>query len=92
MDKTAYSIDNSGYGTSISVLSFTTTLVTIFVTVLQTDGVWIHSSHVQEDGTGISTPKLKSRIWNTFIMLMILGTEFAAWGKGMAARDTNVGS
>jgi hypothetical protein len=80
------------YASSISALTFTTTLATIFFTVLLNGGVWIHSSHVQENGTGISTPKTMSRIWNTFIMLLMLGTGLAAWGLGMQARDISTGS
>lgn len=88
----AYSLDGSGYESDISALTFTTTLATIFFTVLLNGGVWIHSSHVQENGTGISTPKTMSRIWNTFIMLAMLGTGLAAWGLGMQARDVSTGS
>jgi hypothetical protein len=88
----AYSIDDSGYGTSISALSFTTTLATIFFTILLNGGVWIHSSHVQSNGTNTSTPKKMSKIWNTFIMLLMLATGLAAWGRGMAVRDVSAGS
>jgi hypothetical protein len=88
----AYTLTGSDYAFSISALTFTTTLATIFFTVLLNGGVWIHSSHVQENGTGISTPKMMSRIWNTFIMLAMLGTGLAAWGLGMEARDISSGS
>lgn len=88
----AYTLIGSEYSSSISALTFTTTLATIFFTVLLNGGVWIHSSHVQENGTGISTPKTMSRIWNTFIMFAMLGTGVAAWGLGMEARDISTGS
>lgn len=88
----AYSINGSGYGTSISALSFTTTLATIFFTILLNGGVWIHSSHVQSNGTGISTPKKMSKFWNTFIMLLMLATGLAAWGRGMDVRNVSAGS
>ncbi|KAF1829156.1 hypothetical protein BDW02DRAFT_583915 [Decorospora gaudefroyi] len=88
----AYSTADSGYDGSISALTFTTTLATIFFTVLLNGGVWIHSSHVQENGTGISTPKTMSKIWNTFIMLLMLGTGLAGWGLGMEARNVSTGS
>lgn len=88
----AYTLIGSEYSSSISALTFTTTLATIFFTVLLNGGVWIHSSHVQENGTGISTPKTMSRIWNTFIMFAMLGTGVAAWGLGMEVRDISTGS
>jgi hypothetical protein len=90
--RTAYRIDDNEYGTSISALSFTTTLATIFFTILLNGGVWIHSSHVQSNGTGISTPKKMSKMWNAFIMLLMLATGLAAWGRGMAVRDVDAGS
>ncbi|KAJ4986449.1 hypothetical protein SVAN01_08011 [Stagonosporopsis vannaccii] len=90
--RTAYSVAGSGYAHSISALSFTTTLATIFFTVLLNGGVWIYSSHVQENGTGISTPRLKSKIWNTLIMLTMLATGVGAWSKGMSVRDPSTGS
>jgi len=87
-----YTLTGSDYASSISALTFATTLATIFFTVLLNGGVWIHSSHVQENGTGISTPKTMSRIWNTFIMVAMLGTGVAAWGLGLEARDISTGS
>lgn len=90
--RTAYDIQGSGYQSSVSALSFVVSLATIFFTVLLNGGVWIHSSHVQENGTGISTPKLKSKIWNAFIMTLMLATGVAAWGRGMAVRDVGAGS
>ncbi|KAF7565824.1 hypothetical protein A1F97_10081 [Pyrenophora tritici-repentis] len=76
----------NGYAKDIARLSFTTALTTIFFTVLLNGGVWIHSAHVRENGTGISTPGTKSRIWNTFIMAVMLGTGVAAWGLGIEAK------
>lgn len=88
----SFSIRNDTYGSTISALTFATTLATIFFTVLQTGGVWIHSTHVQSNGTGRSAPNLISKIWNTFIMLAMLSTGLAAWGIGMTKRDTSLGS
>lgn len=87
-----YDVERFNLATSISALSFTTTLANIFFTVLLNGGVWIHSSHVQENGTGISTPKMKSKIWNMLIMLAMLGTGLGAWGRGMSVRDIGNGS
>lgn len=64
----------------------------VFFTVLLNGGMWIHSSNVQENGTGISTPKVKSRIWNSFIMGLMLATGIAAWGRGTSVRDVSGGS
>jgi hypothetical protein len=88
----SYSIGLSSESRSISVLSFTKTLAQIFFTVLLNGGVWIHSSHVQSNGTGIGAPKMMSKIWNTFIMLSMLATGVAAWGVGFQERDTTLGS
>jgi hypothetical protein len=88
----SYSISYNPHGTSVSTLSFLTTLATIFFTVLQTGGVWVHSSHIQSNGTGRSAPNTISKIWNAFIMLAMLATGLAAWGIGMTRRDTTLGS
>ncbi|KAH7414114.1 hypothetical protein DE146DRAFT_600754 [Phaeosphaeria sp. MPI-PUGE-AT-0046c] len=88
----SFSIRNDTYGATISALTFATTLATIFFTVLLNGGVWIHSAHVQSNGTGRSAPNLMSKIWNTFIMLAMLATGLAAWGVGMTKRDTSLGS
>lgn len=90
--RTAYDVSGSGYAGSISALSFTKTLATILFTVLLNGGVWIHSSHVQENGTGLATPKFKSKIWNTLIMLAMLGTGVGAWARGLSVRDVSSGS
>lgn len=81
-----------GYGSntydySIAVLSFAISLASIFFATLINGGVWIYSNHVTSNSTGISEPGWKSRIWNTFIMLAILGTGVAAWGLGIDMRD-----
>lgn len=89
--RTAYDA-HGRHRTSISALSFTTGLATIVFTVLLNGGVWIHSSQVQENGTAISIPKTDSKIWNTLIMLAMLGTGVGAWGRGMSERDVRNGS
>lgn len=88
----SYSIGPSTEGRSISALTFTKTLAQIFFTVLLNGGVWIHSSHVQSNGTGIGAPKMMSKVWNAFIMLAMLATGVAAWGLGFQERDTTLGS
>lgn len=88
----SYRIADNGYGTSVSSLTFAETLAIIFFTVLLNGGVWIHSSHVRSNGTGLSAPNTISKIWNTFIMLAMLATGIAAWGIGMTQRDTSLGS
>lgn len=88
----SYSIGPSSDGRSVSALTFTKTLAQIFFTVLLNGGVWIHSSHVQSNGTGIGAPNMMSKVWNTFIMLAMLATGVAAWGLGFQERDTTLGS
>jgi hypothetical protein len=88
----SYSIPENKWGTGVSALSFATTFATILFTVLLNGGVWIHSSHVQSNGTGRLAPNMLSKIWNAFIMLAMLATGMAAWGKGMSERDTSLGS
>jgi hypothetical protein len=88
----SYRIAENGYGTSVSSLTFATTLATIFFTVLLNGAVWIHSSHVRSNGTGLSSPNTMSKVWNAFIMLAMLATGLAAWGIGMTQRDTSLGS
>jgi hypothetical protein len=88
----SYRIAENGYGTSVSSLTFATTLATIFFTVLLNGAIWIHSSHVRSNGTGLSSPNIMSKVWNTFIMLAMLATGLAAWGIGMTQRDTSLGS
>jgi hypothetical protein len=88
----SYRIAENGYGTSVSGLTFATTLATILFTVLLNGGVWIHSSHVRSNGTGFSAPNTISKVWNTCIMLAMLATGLAAWGIGMTQRDTSLGS
>ncbi|KAF3052509.1 hypothetical protein E8E11_011428 [Didymella keratinophila] len=90
--RSQYDIERFNLATSSSALSFITSLATIFFTVLLDGGVWIHSSYVRENGTGISTPKMKSEIRDTLIMLAMLGTGVGAWGRGMSVRDISNGS
>ncbi|KAH6639329.1 hypothetical protein C7974DRAFT_373577 [Boeremia exigua] len=59
--RTAYSVARAEYAGSISALSFTAVLATLFFTILLNGGVWINASHVQENGTEIATPRRKSR-------------------------------
>ncbi|THV65158.1 hypothetical protein D6D29_10605 [Aureobasidium pullulans] len=55
----------------------------IIFTLCLTGAVWIHSSHITNNGTGLAQPSRRSKIWNTFILLSILGTGIAAWGLGL---------
>lgn len=84
-----FSISGSGSREAIAALSFLTALATIFFTTLLNGGVWIHSDHVTSNGTGLGKPTLKSKIWNTFILLCILISGVAAWGRGLAVQDTS---
>jgi hypothetical protein len=43
----SYSIPENNWGTGVSALTFATKFATILFTVLQTGGVWIHSTHVR---------------------------------------------
>lgn len=76
----------TGYDYSIAVLSFTVDMASIFYTTLINGGIWIYSNHVTSNGTNLARPGWKSTVWNTFIMLSILGTGLAAWGLAIAAR------
>ena len=79
------SLSGTGYDYSIAVLSFTADMASIIYTTLLNGGVWIYSNHVTSNGTNLARPGWKSKIWNTFVMLSILGTGLAAWGLVMAA-------
>lgn len=78
---------NSAYGYSIAILSLVSELLSIFFTVLLNGGVWIYSSHTLANGTGRQAPSLKSKIYNTLIMLAMLATGLAAWGLGVSVRS-----
>jgi len=67
----------------IAGLSFTAQIAEIIFTLCLTGAVWIHSSHITNNGTGLAQPSRRSKIWNTFILLSILGTGIAAWGLGL---------
>ena len=77
-----YPSDNV-HGSSTSALSFTTALASVFFTTLLNGGVWIYSTHTLSNSTGREAPTFKDKIYNTLIMLCILGTGLAAWGHGM---------
>lgn len=68
------SFTGNGYTTSISVLSFCTVLANVFVTTLLTGGVWIHSAHVTNNGSGIAGPNMRSKIYNSLILLAIFAS------------------
>lgn len=74
------------YEYSTAILSLVSALFSIFVNVLINGGVWIYSTHTLANGTGRQAPSLKSKIYNTFIMLAILGTGLAAWAYGVDVR------
>lgn len=79
-------LDGSGYDYSIAVLSFAAMMASIFYSTLLNGGVWIYSNHVTSNGSNLSRPDWKSKLWNSFIMLCILGTGLAAWGLAIASR------
>lgn len=81
--------DNSNYDHSIAILSLVSAFLSILFTVLINGGVWIYSNHTFANGTGRAAPSLKSKIYNTLIMLAILGTGLAAWGYAVSVRSRN---
>jgi len=70
---------------SVAGLSFAQALVEILFTTLINGGIWIYSNHVTTNSTGNPGPGMVSKLWNSFIMLAILGTGLAAWARGLVA-------
>lgn len=77
---------DSAYDYSIAILSLVSALLSIFFTVLVNGGVWIYSNHTLANGTGRAAPSLRSKVYNTSIMLIMLATGLAAWGYGVSVR------
>ena len=77
---------DSAYDYSIAILALVSALLSIFFTVLVNGGVWIYSNHTLANGTGRAAPSLRSKVYNTAIMLVMLGTGLAAWGYGVSVR------
>lgn len=76
-------VSGASHAQVIAGLSFTAQIAEIIFTLCLTGAVWIHSSHITNNGTGLAQPSRRSKIWNTFILLSILGTGIAAWGLGL---------
>ena len=83
----------SGYPTSNrnSILAFTQALATVFSTFFLTGAVWLHSDNLTSNGTNASSPKTISKLWNTFILTLILVFGLAAWGRGISVRGSGGG-
>lgn len=75
------------YIQTISGLSFAKQFAEIVFTLCLNGAVWLHSSHVMSNGTGVGQPSALSKIWNTIILLLIAATGFAAWGEALVVRD-----
>lgn len=74
---------------TIDGLSYTQQFSAIVFTTCLNGAVWLHSSHVTSNGTGIGRPSKTSKAWNTFILLCIIGTGFGAWGQGISLEGTD---
>lgn len=72
-------------------LSFAKGITNIFATIMLNGAVWLHSSHVTSNGTGIGEPSFLSIIWNTVILLAMAGTGLASWGEALAVRSSSEG-
>ncbi|CAJ2511057.1 Uu.00g066820.m01.CDS01 [Anthostomella pinea] len=78
-----YTSSSTSNGYAVAALSFATALSTILFTTAINGAVWIHWSHVLNNGVRIGSPGTKSKLWNALILLAILGTGLAAWGRAM---------
>ena len=80
------------YARTIAAISFARTFLGIVFATVITGGIWIYSSHILANNaskrTG-SAPGLRSKLWNTYIMLAIAGTGLATFGLGLAARPND---
>ncbi|CAD0026106.1 unnamed protein product [Aureobasidium pullulans] len=81
-------VSGASHAQVIAGLSFTAQIAEIIFTLCLTGAVWIHSSHITNNGTGLAQPSRQSKVWNTFILLSILGTGIAAWGLGLDPEES----
>ncbi|TIA11585.1 hypothetical protein D6C80_07394 [Aureobasidium pullulans] len=81
-------VSGASHAQVIAGLSFTAQIAEIIFTLCLTGAVWIHSSHITNNGTGLAQPSRRSKIWNTSILLSILGTGIAAWGLGLDPEES----
>lgn len=72
---------------TISNLSWTNEFAEIFFTLCLNGAVWLHSSHVTSNGTGVGQPSMISKIWNSIILILIAVFGLAAWSSGLYVRD-----
>ncbi|TKA24875.1 hypothetical protein B0A50_06604 [Salinomyces thailandicus] len=78
---------NNPYAYSIAAISFARTFLGIVFATVITGGIWIYSSHVlSNSATKNTAPGLRSKLWNTYIMLSIAGLGLATFGLALAAR------
>lgn len=75
---------------TIEGLSYTQQFAAIVFTTCLNGAVWLHSSHITSNGTGIGQPSTTSKIWNTVILSCIVGTGFAAWGWAISLKGTGI--
>ena len=75
---------------TIEGLSYTQQFAAIVFTTCLNGAVWLHSSHITSNGTGIGRPSTTSKIWNTVILLCIVGTGFAAWGWAISLKGNGI--
>ncbi|KAI7596791.1 hypothetical protein KC346_g14989 [Hortaea werneckii] len=83
---------NNPLAKEIASLSFARTFLGIIFATVITGGIWIYSAHVLSNSSNRSAPGLRSKLWNTYIMLAIGGTGLATFGLGLAARPNNTTS
>lgn len=72
---------------SVSILTFTQQLASIFFTVFLTAAVWLHSNNLTTNGTNLNSPGTLSKIWNASILTAILIFGLSAWGHGLSIRS-----
>ncbi|KAH9904468.1 hypothetical protein F4778DRAFT_732577, partial [Xylariomycetidae sp. FL2044] len=74
------------YGYSVAVLRWGRAFASIFFTAAVNGGVWIYSRHCLNNGSHLASPGVKSKLFNTFLLLSMIGMGLAAWARGIAAR------
>ena len=84
------SATSSAKGTTVSALSYNNALATVLTSVGLTGGVWLHSVNLKSNGTGVTSPGVWSRAWNTFILLTMLALGVGSWARGMAVRNDQI--
>jgi len=80
----------AGSGRTVSALSYTNALATVFTSVGLTGAVWLHSVNLKSNGTGVTSPGMASRLWNAFVLTTMMALGVAAWGLGMSRRNDDI--